>query len=133
MATSNEVSNNDADMLQFLEEDKNTKKNDTPLSQLYNPVPPIEKAPSKQKNRKKHERTDLEAGFVMNVDLTDKKSMPSVQGSIPQQSINTSRYSRRNIDHDEVLLTWDETAMRGLTKEEQSKVYDKLKSKFRIG
>ena len=55
----------------------------------------------------------------MNVDLTDKKSMLSVQGSIPEQSINTSRYSRRNIDHDEVLLTWDETAMRGLTKEEQ--------------
>ena len=69
----------------------------------------------------------------MKGDLTDKKSMLSVQGSIPDQSINTSRYSRRNIDHDEVLLTWDETATRGLTKEEQSKVYDKLKSKFRIG
>ena len=56
-----------------------------------------------------------------------------MQVSCREQSINTSRYSRRNIDHDEVLLTWDETAMRGLTKEEQSKVYDKLKSKFRIG
>ena len=69
----------------------------------------------------------------MKGDLTDKKSMLSVQGSIPEQSINTSRYSRRNIDHDEVLLTWDETAMRGLTKEEQSKVYNKLKSKFGVG
>ena len=68
----------------------------------------------------------------MNGDITDNKSMSSVQVSGREQSINTSRYSRRNIDHDEVLLTWDETATRGLTKEEQSKVYNKLKTKFRI-
>ena len=119
MSTFNDFFRDDADMLKYLVEDKNTKKNDTPLSQLYNPVPPIEKVPSKQKNRTKHRFTDSSAGFVMKGDLTDKKSMLSVQGSIPEQSINTSRYSRRNIDHDEVLLTWDENAMRGLTKEEQ--------------
>ena len=69
----------------------------------------------------------------MRGDFTECKSLSSVQGSNREQSINTSRYSLRNIDHDEVLLTWDETATRGLKKEEQSKVYDKLKNKFGIG
>ena len=55
----------------------------------------------------------------MRGDFTECKNLSSVAGSNREQSINTSRYSRRNIDHDEVLLTWDETATRGLKKEEQ--------------
>ena len=34
-------------------------------------------------------------------------------------TINTSKYSRRTTDYPQVLLTWDENATRGLTKDEQ--------------
>ena len=119
MVTSNEVSNNDADMLKYLVEDKNTKKNDTPLSQLYHMQPPVDEDTTKEIKKRKHRWTNFDAGFEMRGEFTECKSLPSVQGSIPEQSFNTSKYSRRVNDYAEVLLTWDETAERGLKKEEQ--------------
>ena len=65
MITSNDFSINDADMLKFLEDDNKTNKIEKPLSQVYNPVPSVEKASSEQKNRTKHRFTDFDAGFVM--------------------------------------------------------------------
>ena len=82
-------------------------------------LPLMDEDTNKQIKRTKHRFTDFDAAFVVKGDLTDNKSMSSVQVSGREQSINTSRYSRRNIDHDEVLLTWDETATSVLTKEEQ--------------
>ena len=55
----------------------------------------------------------------MKGDITEIKSLSSVQGSIREQSFNTSKYSKRQTDYAEVLLIWDETANRGLKKEEQ--------------
>ena len=106
-------------MLKYLVEDNNTKKNDTPLSQLYNMQPPIDGDTTKQIKKTKHRFTNLDAGFEMRGEFTECKSLSSVQGSIPEQSFNTSKYSRRVTDYAEVLLTWNETAERGLTKEEQ--------------
>ena len=117
MSTFNDCFKNDADYLKFLEDDNNNKKNDIPLSQLYHRQPPMDEDTIKQKKRTNHRFTDFDAAFVVKGDITDNKSMSSVQVSGREQSINTSRYSRRNIDHDEVLLPWDETATSGLTKE----------------
>ena len=65
MSTFNDFFKNDADYLQFIEDDNKTNKIEKPLSQVYNPVPSIEKALSEQKNRTKHHFTNFNAGFVM--------------------------------------------------------------------
>ena len=119
MSTFNDCFKNDADYLKFLEDDNNIKKNDIPLSQLYHRQPPMDEDTTKQKKRTKHRFTDLSAGFAMKGDITEIKSLSSVQGSIREQSFNTSKYSKRQTDYAEVLLIWDETANGGLKKEEQ--------------
>ena len=63
MSTFNDCFKNDADYLKFLEDDNKTTKIEKPLSQVYNPVPSIEQAPSEQKNRTKHPFTNVEACF----------------------------------------------------------------------
>ena len=74
---------------------------------------------TKQKKRTKHRFTNIESGFAIVGDFTECKDLSSVAGSIREQSFNTSKYSKRVTDYAEVLLIWDETANRGLKKEEQ--------------
>ena len=133
MATFNDLFQNNNDMLQYLEDEDNNNNKQTPHSQLYNFTPPIDVLSKDAQKKTKHPRTNYEAGFVMKGDITDNKSLSSVPVSNCDQSVNTSKYSRRITDYPEVLLTWDETAKRGLTRDEQEKVYERLRTKFGIG
>ena len=68
----------------------------------------------------------------MKDDLTEKKDLSSASMDNCAPSLNTSKHSRRTTNYAQVLLTWDETAKRGLSKEEQKKVYEQLRTKFGI-
>ena len=59
-----------------------------------------------------HPLTNIEAGFTMKDDIAENKSLSSAPVSNRDQSLNTSKYSRRTTEYKEVLLTWDETAKR---------------------
>ena len=133
MTNFNDIINNGADMLQYLVDDDINNNKQTSHSQLYNFTPPMNGLTKEPQKRTKHPRTNYEAGFVVKEDITDNKSLSSLVVSNRDQSINTSKYSRRITDYPEVLLTWDETAKRGLTRQEQEKVYELLRTKFGIG
>ncbi len=86
---------------------------------IYHRQPPMDEDTTKQIKKTNHRFTDFDAGFRIRGDFTECKDLSSVAGSIREQSFNTSKYSRRVTDYAEVLLTWDETAERGMKKEEQ--------------
>ena len=119
MTTFNDFFQKDTDTLQYFEADDNNKNKETSLSQSFNVQQPMDGLTQEHHKRIKHPRTNYDAAFVMKYDITDKEIISSLPVSNRDQSINTSKWSRRTTDYPEVLLTWDETAKRGLTKEEQ--------------
>ena len=68
----------------------------------------------------------------MKNDVTITEHQSGAPASGTHFTVNSSRDSSRTSDHPRTLLTWDEKATRGLTREEQRKVYAQLRHKFGI-
>ena len=69
----------------------------------------------------------------MKQDITITEHQSSAPASGTNFTVDSSKYSSRTSDYPKTLLTWDEKATRGLTREEQRKVYKQLRHKFDIG